>query len=283
MSVRTNLCTRQKFEAGYQCERRIVPDYNLIYVIRGRVAWVIEGKRWEMHPGGMVIVPPAVIHHGFSNTRKMTLASVHVEVRLPGGQDVFTLLNPPQFQQVAEGSRLDGYFRGLAGEFDREIGEETGLMLPGWSHMIVRELFLHDARAGLLNPSVADPIIAEVLRELDGMVARPVALADLARRSGFSAQHLNRIFRRVLGMTPLQYLLRMRLERAASMLREGSRTVGAIAKETGFEDAYYFSRLFKQHLGQSPVEYRQAMNSDSPSPRSTAPFTLAGSPDKVRP
>ena len=274
LSVKTNLCSRQKFEMGYRCQLRTVPDYNLIYVMRGHVAWVIAETRLDMHPGDLMIIPPAVVHHGFSVTQKITLASVHVEVRLPGGQDVFTLLNPPSFQHLSRGCHLDRYFRGIADEFDRGEDEGRGIMMPGWSHLIARELFRHDACAGLLRPSVADPMVADLLRELDRFVAQPVTLSELARRSGFSAQHLNRIFRHSLGMTPLQYLLRMRLERAAALLGEGSRTVNAIARDCGFEDAYYFSRLFKQHYGQSPVEYRDAMNSDSPSPRSKAPFTI---------
>lgn len=275
MTVKTNLCSRQKFEDGYRCPRRTVPDYNLIYTIRGSVTWVMGETPRSMHPGDLMIIPPAVLHHAYSETQKVTLASVHVEVRLPGGQEVFSLLNPPQFQYLPGGSHLDRYFRGLADEFDRDSEEERGFTLPGWAHLIVHELFRHDASAGLLHPRVADPMVADLLRELDLFMVQPVTLSELSRRSGFSAQHLNRIFRRALGMTPLQYLTRMRLERAAAMLREGSKTVGSIASDTGFEDAYYFSRLFKQHYGHSPVEYREAMNSDSPSPRSNAPFPVA--------
>ena len=283
MSVKTNLCTRQKFEDGYRCALRTVSDYNLIYIIRGHVVWEIGGTQWDMHPGDMVIVPPAVLHHGFSKTQKMTLASVHAEVRLPGGQDVFPLLNPPQFQHINRGGRLDSYFLGIADEFDRSTYGETSIMMPGWSHLILHELFRHDACAGLLEPRIADPIVAELLRELDQLVASPVTLSELARRSGFSAQHLNRIFQRTLEMTPLQYLLRLRLDRAAAMLRDGNKTVCAIAKDTGFNDSFYFSRIFKQNFDQSPTEYREAMNSDSPSPRSADPFPSSNSRSKVRP
>lgn len=272
MSVKTNVCSRQKFDDGYNLAPRTVPDYNFIYTSRGHVAWVIEGRRWDMHAGDMVIVPPAVGHHGFSATKKMSLTSVHVEVHLPGGQDVFALLNPPRFQHVPRGSRLERYFLGITDEFDRGNDEETHLMLAGWSHLIVRELIRHDAHDGLLRPRVADPLVAKLLDELDQRLTHPVTLSELSLRSGFSPQHLNRIFRRALGMTPLQYLSRMRLERAATLLREGRKTVNAIARDVGFEDPYYFSRLFKQHFGQSPVQYRDAMNSDSPSPRSTDPF-----------
>lgn len=272
MTVRTNLCTRQKHENGYELAPRTVPDYNFIYILRGRAVWVVEGTHWDMNVGDLVIVPPAVGHCAFSKTKRITLQSVHVEVYLPGGQDVFALLNPPRFQHVPHRSRLDSYFRGIAGEFDRATQEGTVMMLPGWTHLIVRELIRHDAKSNLLKPRVANPLVAKLLEELDRRICDSVTLSELAQRSGYSPQHLNRIFRQALGMTPLQYLLRMRMARAATLLREGRLAVHAVARQVGFDDAYYFSRLFKQHYGQSPTDYRDAMNSDSPSPRSAAPF-----------
>jgi AraC family transcriptional regulator of adaptative response / methylphosphotriester-DNA alkyltransferase methyltransferase len=83
-----------------------------------------------------------------------------------------------------------------------------------------------------------------------------VTLDQLASRSGFSPQHLNRVFRRTLGVTPLQYLNRRRMEHAAALLRDGRLTVSAVGQQVGFADPYYFSRVFSQHFKQSPTEYR---------------------------
>jgi len=282
MSVKTNFCSRQRHEHGYTLPHRTVTDYNLIYVTRGRVVWVIDGKSWPMQVGGLVIVPPNIEHHAFCQTQRITLDSVHVEVSLPGGQDVLGLLNPPHFQKVPKGSRLDLYLRGIDGEFDRDSESETRLMLPGWAELIVRELIRHDAETGLLQPRMADPLVATILNELDKRMTQPVTLSELAVFSGFSAQHLNRVFRHALGVTPLQYLARTRMERAAALLRKGRLTVHGVAKEVGIEDAYYFSRQFRAHHGQSPSRYRDAAGSDSPSQDSIRPFTPGASRVNVR-
>src|SRR5689334_323046 len=91
MSVKTNVCTFQKPAVGYTPPSRTVPDYNLIFVTRGHVVWVIAGVEYPLQPGGLVIVPPAVEHSAYSRTRRITLISTHVEATLPGGQDVFEL------------------------------------------------------------------------------------------------------------------------------------------------------------------------------------------------
>jgi AraC-like DNA-binding protein len=273
MSVKTNVCTRQKFETGYVLEKRTVPDYNLIYVIRGEVDWVIDQRPWRLKPGSLVIVPPFTEHYARNSTRRITLGSTHVEAHLPGGQDVFLLLQPPRFQKIRPQSWLDIYLRGFIREFDRISETEQQFMLPCWAELITRELFRDNGERGLLKPRIAEPVIAKLLEEIDRRISSPVTLTELARIAGFSPQHLNRVFQKVLGMTPLQYLLRTRMQRAAALLKEDRLTVIAIAKLVGFDDPFYFSRLFKFHSGQSPAQYRATARSDSPSPGSAPAFT----------
>lgn len=271
--IQTNICTRQKHENGYILQPRAVPDYNLIFVTRGQAVWVIDDESFAMSPGDLVLVPPRVRHHAFSRTRKITLGSLHVEFTLPGGQDVFELLSPPRFRSIEPGSRLDSYLHGSLLEWDRNDKAQSLLMLPNWARLVVFELLHHDARLGLLRQRAIDPIVAALLDELDRRIGRSTSLRELAQLSGFSQQHLNRLFRRALGMTPLQYLSRLRMDRAKIMLADGRLNIRAIAAKLGFEDAYYFSRFFKQHFGCSPAQYRVAIGSDSPSPRSGSAFT----------
>jgi AraC-like DNA-binding protein/quercetin dioxygenase-like cupin family protein len=271
MIVKTHVCSLQVFEDGYTLPLRTVPDYNFIHVTRGRVVWVIDGVDHPLTAGSLVIVPPQVKHHADRSSQRITLASVHVTATLPGGQDVFELLGPERLQQISFDTPLDRYLRGAATEMERPH-EESRLMLPAFGQLITLELFRHDAKAGLLKYRIADPLVAAMLEDLDKRLDQPVTLAELAARSGFSAQHLNRVFRKSLGVTPLQYLMRTRMERAALLLREDSMTIRAIGRQLGFEDPYYFSRVFSQHFGQSPQQYRTAAGSDSPSSGSAAPF-----------
>src|SRR5688500_413536 len=204
--VTTNVCTRQKFETGYTLQPRTIPDYNLIFCRRGRVVWVIDGEPVELAPGDLVVVPPVVPHHGFSRTRRVTIGSIHVEVTLPGGQDVFGLLIPRRSRHVRPRERLDGYLRGAIGEWDRGDDTQALLTMPAWARLIVLELLRHDAAVGALTQRPVDPRVAEVLEELNRRVGRPTSLDELAEWAGYTPQHLNRLFRRVLGVTPLQYL-----------------------------------------------------------------------------
>jgi transcriptional regulator GlxA family with amidase domain len=86
-------------------------------------------------------------------------------------------------------------------------------------------------------------------------VAQMVQLAGLAQRS------FARRFQQATGMAPLEYVHTLRLEEAKHMLEAGEASVEAIANEVGYEDAAFFSRLFRRKVGLSPVQYRRRFGS----------------------
>jgi AraC family transcriptional regulator len=81
-------------------------------------------------------------------------------------------------------------------------------------------------------------------------------LATLAARAGWSPFYLHRAFRAMVGETPKQYTLRMRLERAAARLVSSDDSVLDVALDTGFRSHEVFTRAFGRHFGRTPIAYR---------------------------
>ena len=100
--------------------------------------------------------------------------------------------------------------------------------------------------------------IACVLRQLAPRAAGRHTLAELARSAGLSPYHFLRIFKRVTGVTPHQWLLRARLNEAAQLLATSRRSVTDIAFDVGFDDLSNFMRSFRAEFGLSPRRYRLA-------------------------
>lgn len=80
---------------------------------------------------------------------------------------------------------------------------------------------------------------------------------DLAQKVGLSVSQLNRTFRRQIGTSPHQYLVKVRLESACRALAETNRTIASIAQEFGFHDHAHFTRTFHKHYGVTPTAYRR--------------------------
>jgi AraC family transcriptional regulator len=93
---------------------------------------------------------------------------------------------------------------------------------------------------------------------LEAHAAEPVGPEDAAREAGLSPFHFLRVFAAVTGATPHQYLLRLRLRRAAALLAGERTPVTEVALDAGFSDLSNFVRTFRRAAGLSPREFRRS-------------------------
>jgi AraC-like DNA-binding protein/quercetin dioxygenase-like cupin family protein len=83
-----------------------------------------------------------------------------------------------------------------------------------------------------------------------------ITLEELARHTGVSRQHLIHLFKQETGMPPIEYFLRLKMQRAGQLLHLTSMSVKEVAAVVGIDDPYYFSRLFRKRMGCSPTSFR---------------------------
>jgi AraC-like DNA-binding protein len=100
--------------------------------------------------------------------------------------------------------------------------------------------------------------ISDALRRIESASESPLSLGELARDAAMSPFHFLRTFRAVAGVTPHQYLLHTRLQRAAARLRCSNDRIAVIAADAGFNDLSTFNRRFRRLLGANPGDYRRA-------------------------
>jgi AraC family transcriptional regulator len=109
-----------------------------------------------------------------------------------------------------------------------------------------------------------DSDLLRLLHDIRGRLDGDLSLQALSVRSGWSPFHLHRAFHRVVGETPKQYTLRLRLDRAAARLATGHDAVFAIASAEGFNSAEVFTRAFQRRFGSTPARYRAAALGEAP-------------------
>jgi AraC-like DNA-binding protein len=115
-----------------------------------------------------------------------------------------------------------------------------------------------DLNATGLLAGLHDPQLATAMRGIHTRTAHPWTLATLAREAGMSRSSFAERFARVIGMTPLNYLLHWRLSVAKDMLICGQKTVAETALAVGYESASGFSTAFSRETGQSPKRFIEA-------------------------
>lgn len=103
-----------------------------------------------------------------------------------------------------------------------------------------------------------EQLFARALAVLDGRMADPPGLIELAAELGTNERKLTDIFRRRVGLTVFDYFSELRLETARHLLESSGMRIQAIASHVGYLNAGDFTRAFRRHFGVTPRDYRRA-------------------------
>jgi AraC family transcriptional regulator of adaptative response / methylphosphotriester-DNA alkyltransferase methyltransferase len=94
---------------------------------------------------------------------------------------------------------------------------------------------------------------------IDTHYSEPLTLGVIADSLHINQYHLHRIFKRIVGVTPVEYLLQERISKAKRLLKESNLSVTEIAVAVGFVNAAHFSTVFRKQTGLSPSAYRSGL------------------------
>lgn len=236
-------------------------SYSLSYVRRGSFGYLTRGRAFELVAGAFMLGRPGDEfmctheHHAHGDE----CLSYHFEERWLDALGVplrhWTSGALPPIPQLA----LLGERAQAAAEGRSALGlDEAGALLAA------RLLGVRcGEKFGPARLTARDRARAvRVALWLEAHAAEPVNLERAARESGLSAFHFLRVFTRVTGVTPHQYLVRSRLRHAARLLARDAHSIADIAFEVGFGDLSNFVRTFRRAAGVTPRTFRRASQGD---------------------
>jgi AraC family transcriptional regulator len=177
-------------------------------------------------------------------------------------------LNPEQMMLLAPGKELettlqvrDPLIEQMALALYRELrssGADSSLYAESMSIALSAHLLQHYSTArlapisGLLSAKDTQMVKDYIEANLDGVLS----IAELSEVVNLSSHHFSELFRRTIGLTPHQYVLKVRIERAMVLLQNTRQPIMAIAQQVGFQTQSHFTRIFRQHTQMTPKQYR---------------------------
>ena len=99
--------------------------------------------------------------------------------------------------------------------------------------------------------------VEQALVYLQKHLQEEISLSSIADKLGVTQAHLSREFKKAIGISPLKYHHKLRIELAGDFLKESNAPLAVIATRLGFSNEFHFSKLFKRITGQSPGAYRR--------------------------
>jgi AraC family transcriptional regulator len=231
-------------------------SFSLAYVRKGSFGCRAQGRSFELVVGSVLVGYPGDEytctheHAGGDECLSFHLAPELVE-SLGYRHDIWRTVCVPPLPELMVLAELGQ----AAAEGRSEVSlDEVGLMLA--ARFVESLAGVHRRPAQALGRDRRRAV--EAARWIDANSHDPIDLESAATEFGLSPFHFLRLFAKVLGVTPHQYLVRSRLRRAARLLAEDTGPITEIALEVGFGDLSNFVRTFHRAAAVSPRSFRQA-------------------------
>lgn len=261
-------------------ERRLL-DYLIVYVQEGHCRFWVDNVPYDFHDGEFCLIQPGSLNILQGLTETVT-PFAHLDI-------FFNPIREESFPTRPGQTDLSVYEHLLQPRLDDLIGESIPVKLqprePAKFASVLSQMvecwMQHDPFMEIRAQSLAFQLIVMMIQDhvphnstvrtspdslnwipsyLSMHLAEPLSVENIAKRANLSPSWFSTLFKRTYGVSPHQFLLGLRINHAADLLRTTELSIENIAIYCGFADVYHFSKSFRNKMGESPTEFRKQLS-----------------------
>ena len=264
---------------------RKIYDHELLYCCKGKAYITIEDKRYDIHPGTLILVKPNKSHcfwpdqkepgdllwvhfdfiyrNDVYNLNKLVTNKNNILFRKELPLNSYVRPEPvlengftfPEVIKMKQQTLTEDIFRKIVFHFTRHEmlwQLECKVLLLQILNMVIKQS-LEDKNFFTHHP--AGKISDVVVRYVHHNYFRKLTLKEMANIMGLSEDYIGKVFKKETGEKFTYFVNKVRLERAKELLLHSDLSITNIAEIVGFSDVYYFSKVMKQYEGVSPSQW----------------------------
>ena len=243
---------------GHSMQRIEHDDHLLIYCVEGSGFLYCDAYEGVIRAGDIVILPKGMGHHYRSDSKyPWSIYWIHFDGELSNVfVDAIQFLSFSVVAEVGHSAALIASFKALLGA--RKTGYNTNIIIFAANQL--RQLLtlvpveIQAQKNRHEHGLNVDRIQARMWESID----QHLQLDELAALANLSKYHFSARYKQITGYSPIKHFMHMKMEHACYLLDSLNVSIGEVADKLGYDDALYFSRVFKKIIGLSPKEYRES-------------------------
>ena len=267
LSFQLESITKSKYDSDWHSTLHTHPFTELFYVVDGKGEFNIQGQRFPVKANDFVIINPQVEHTELSSPDEPL---EYIVLGINGLS--FSNLTP-----VSEGGHPFSFFN-LRDEQKDILRYLNAMVQEATSQQMSYELVCHNLLEILLikilrhqhfdlevgKQSKATKDISFIKHYLETYYHESIQLEDLASMTHLSRFYISHSFKKEIGMSPMEYLIDIRIKESKILLRTTNYSISQVADIVGFTTPTYFSKQFRKSTGVSPTDYREQFQGVKP-------------------
>ncbi|NSW90495.1 MAG: helix-turn-helix domain-containing protein [Firmicutes bacterium] len=249
--------------------------FEMVYIKKGNAVFEISGKVADIGPNSIIIIKPRqphkfivkskggcefiVFNFKFENRVNNEVAEISLEdfLNFLRGKETGPFIT---LKVNAKNDIIILLDRILTEKKNNDIGSEF------LNYLLMLELFVLISRALKMEwensikgkSNKLNEVIQAAVNFINNNYERDISLKDISKYVFLSQSYFARAFKEIKGVSPINYLIKVRVERAKELLAGTSRKVGDIAISVGFSNQQRFNEIFKKYTGMTPLQYRKS-------------------------
>lgn len=245
--------SRTKYEAK---------QFVLIYCLEGNGWFEQEGVHYKVPQNHFFILPKDKAHaYGSNSNNPWTICWIHFDGDKAGffseGLDRPTPINIDKNSRIEERLHLfEEIYATLKNGYSKN---NLDYSITSLFHFLGSLKFLGAYRESLYSTHQQRDLTDEAIHFMRENIHKRVTLKEIADFVGFSSSHFSALFQTKTGYSPLNYFTQLKIQQACHLLDFTDMKVNQVSVMIGYEDPFYFSRIFTKIMGHSPTEYRSKM------------------------
>ncbi len=269
---------KETFDRPEDHRLHIHQNYELYYFVEGEADYIVKNGYYTLAPGDLMLIKPNEMHSlvlkkpcyykRFYMVIPSSIFAHHITsplsplLRRTGGSSARLMLSPESSEQI---KKMLYDIAAVCRAEPSGNGELTNTKI--YAKMLHLLCTLSEKCTSVqiagehVNTSALPPPIRDVLPYIENNVARISSVSEMADAIHVSAPYLSAVFRKHIGVPLISYLQARKIALAKQLLEEG-RSVTYACYESGFSDCSYFIRIFKRHIGMTPLQYRNSFRGD---------------------
>ncbi len=238
------------------------PDYSKFYFICDGEGWIkIGDQEYYPVPGQLILMPEGVKQSYTSiNNNPFTKYWCHFSVRV-GDIPLSDILELPHIWNVADTNTIRTLFEELTFQANSDAVYAKLLAKSKLMELLSHFLMNIDLADIVLKNWESTDKLLNVLTYIHDNIEQEITIQQLAQVAFMHPNYFIRLFKRQMGVPPIQYITHKKIEKAKELLLSTPYSVTDIAHLVGFKDLFYFSKQFKKISGMPPTDFRKQLHS----------------------
>ncbi|MFE5322744.1 AraC family transcriptional regulator [Paenibacillus sp. NPDC056579] len=253
-------CGSEQCAPGHSWGPALKDHYKFLYIHSGKGIYRVGEQTYRLGPGDGFLLSPDVVSYYRADDEDPWVYSwvafdgLNAELyltraRLSAYRPIFRPRDPEELEQC---------FRQIYEACQRSGSSDTRLL----SHLYgLLSILIEEAHTDIRAPkaeNAQDLYIKKAIEFVHINYSQTVTIAEMADWIGLERKYLSKLFKAATGLSPQDYLIQFRLNKACELMNNPSLSIGEIAYSVGYKDQLLFSKMFKKLKGVSPSEYRKS-------------------------